>query len=69
MKIDGYSEPILEKELEVHETRESGRHIEIDKEIEIMRFSFTPCGGSKQPKFFHPKCVKFTCKVLNGDDE
>lgn len=66
VEIDWPSEPLLEKELEVHETGESGRQVEIDEEIEIVRLRFTTRGGSKQPKFFNTECTKFGLPMLNG---
>lgn len=65
MEIDWHSKPIFEEKFEIHETGESGRHAEIDEEIEIMCLSFTPCGGSKQPMFLHPECGEFGGEVLN----
>jgi hypothetical protein len=65
MEIDWHSEPIFEEKFKVHEPGEGGWDAEINKEIEIMRLSFTPCGGSKKPEVFHPECGEFCGEVLN----
>jgi len=66
VQIDRHLEPVFEKKLEAHESRQCGRGCEFHEQVQIMGISLTPGGGAEKPQARDTERLQFFLQRADG---